>query len=139
MYSIELLKQKYEKQTYQIIGAAMEVHRHLGSGFVEQVYGDALAIEFTKRDIPFEREKQIDIYYKGEKLSHYYVSDFICYQNIIVELKAVTEINKIHQAQVLHYLNATKHETGLLINFGETSLRHYRFFNANNNNPYNPR
>ena len=138
MYSIEALKQKYEDETYQIIGAAMEVHRQLGCGFLEAVYGDALKIEMTNRKIPFEREKIINIEYKGVPIEHYYVADFVCFDHIIVELKAVTELNKTFDAQVLNYLNATGYETGLLINFGETSLKHHRIFNASRNNPYNP-
>ena len=131
MYSIEELKKKYDEETYKIIGAAMEVHRHLGCGFLEAVYGDALAIEFTNRNIPFEREKLINIKYKDTTLEHYYVADFVCYDSIIVELKAVTELNKTFEAQVLNYLNATGYESGLLINFGETSLKHHRLFNVN--------
>ena len=130
MYSIEELKKKYDEETYKIIGAAMEVHRHLGCGFLEAVYGDALAIEFTNRNIPFEREKLINIKYKDTTLEHYYVADFVCYDSIIVELKAVTELNKTFEAQVLNYLNATGYESGLLINFGELSLKHHRIFNA---------
>jgi len=133
MYSIEELKKKYDEETYKIIGAAMEVHRHLGCGFLEAVYGDALAIEFTNRNIPFEREKLINIKYKDTTLEHYYVADFVCYDSIIVELKAVTELNKTFEAQVLNYLNATGYESGLLINFGELSLKHHRIFNATNN------
>ncbi len=133
MYSIEELKKKYDEETYKIIGAAMEVHRHLGCGFLEAVYGDALAIEFTNRNIPFEREKLINIKYKDTTLEHYYVADFVCYDSIIVELKAVTELNKTFEAQILNYLNATGYESGLLINFGELSLKHHRIFNATKN------
>ena len=133
MYSIEELKKKYDEETYKIIGAAMEVHRHLGCGFLEAVYGDALAIEFTNRNIPFEREKLINIKYKDITLEHYYVADFVCYDSIIVELKAVTELNKTFEAQILNYLNATGYESGLLINFGELSLKHHRIFNATKN------
>ena len=133
MYSIEELKKKYDEETYKIIGAAMEVHRHLGCGFLEAVYGDALAIEFTNHNIPFEREKLINIKYKDTTLEHYYVADFVCYDSIIVELKAVTELNKTFEAQVLNYLNATGYESGLLINFGELSLKHHRIFNATKN------
>jgi GxxExxY protein len=133
MYSIEELKKKYDEGTYKIIGAAMEVHRHLGCGFLEAVYGDALAIEFASRNIPFEREKLINIKYKDTTLEHYYVADFVCYDSIIVELKAVTELNKTFEAQVLNYLNATGYESGLLINFGELSLKHHRIFNSTNN------
>lgn len=138
MYSIEALKHKYEDETYMIIGAAMEVHRQLGCGFLEAVYGDALSIELHHRNIPFEREKRINISYKDIPLDHYYVADFVCYDHIVVELKAVSELNKTFEAQVLNYLNATGYETGLLINFGEKSLKHHRIFNANNKIPYNP-
>ena len=135
MYSIEALKKKYDEETYQIIGAAMEVHRQLGCGFLEAVYGDALAIEMKIREIPFEREKLINIRYKDQTLEHYYVADFVCYGEIIVELKSVSELNKTFDAQVLNYLNATGFESGLLINFGEISLKHHRIFNVNKNNP----
>ena len=135
MYSIEALKKKYDEETYQIIGAAMEVHRHLGCGFLEAVYGDALAIEMKAREIPFEREKLINIRYKDQTLEHYYVADFVCFGEIIVELKSVSKLNKTFDAQVLNYLNATGFESGLLINFGEISLKHHRIFNANKNNP----
>ena len=135
MYSIEALKKKYDEDTYQIIGAAMEVHRHLGCGFLEAVYGDALAIEMKAREIPFEREKLINIRYKDQTLEHYYVADFVCFGEIIVELKSVSELNKTFDAQVLNYLNATGFGSGLLINFGELSLKHHRIFNANKNNP----
>ena len=131
MYSIEALKKKYDEETYQIIGAAMEVHRRLGCGFLEAVYGDALAIEMKTREIPFEREKLINIRYKDQTLEHYYVADFVCYGKIIVELKSVSELNKTFDAQVLNYLNATGYESGLLINFGEISLKHHRIFNVN--------
>ena len=131
MYSIEALKKQYDETTYQIIGAAMEVHRELGNGFLEAVYGDALAIEMNIRHIPFEREKKINVTYKNNIIEHYYVADFVCYGGIIVELKAVSELNKTSDSQVLNYLNATGYESGLLINFGETSLKHHRLFNVN--------
>ena len=83
-------------KTYGIIGAAMSVHTELGMGFLEAVYGDALAIELERRHIPFEREKSIHIMYKGQKLNHYYVADFLCYGDIIVELKAVEQIQSVH-------------------------------------------
>ena len=132
MYSIEALKKKYEAETYHIIGAAMEVHRQLGAGFLEPVYGDAFAMELRNRLIPFEREYKINIKYKGETIDHYYVADFVCYNHVIVELKAVSELTKTYDSQVLNYLNATGFEVGLLINFGETSLRYHRHFNARN-------
>ncbi len=116
-------------KTYRVIGAAMSVHAELGMGFLEAVYGDALAIELEKRHIPFEREKAIHIMYKGQKLNHYYVADFLCYDNIIVELKAVEQLQTIHMAQVLNYLSATGFKLALLINFGEKSLKYKRIVN----------
>ncbi|MCI6830050.1 MAG: GxxExxY protein [Prevotella sp.] len=116
-------------KTYGIIGAAMSVHTELGMGFLEAVYGDALAIELERRHIPFEREKSIHIMYKGQKLNHYYVADFLCYGDIIVELKAVEQIQSVHMAQVLNYLSATGYKLALLINFGEKSLKYKRIVN----------
>jgi GxxExxY protein len=130
-----LLKKQEEQEkdhremTYQIIGAAMAVHRALGHGFLEGVYGDALEIEFQERMIPFEREKTIDISYKGKPLKHHYVADFVCFDSIIVELKAVDSIMPVHRSQLINYLNATDYHIGLLINFGESSLKYERFRN----------
>ena len=112
-----------DPQTYAIIGAAMSVHREFGSGFVESAYQEALAIEFELENIPFEREVPICVTYKGRELSCGFRADFICYDSIIVELKATKAIDEIHFAQVLNYLKATRFERGLLINFGENSLR----------------
>lgn len=137
MKTIDELKRQYDSLTYEIIGAAMEVHREMGCGFLEPVYGDALAIEFRKRGIPFKREEKIEIHYKGETIDHYYIADFICFDRIIIELKAVNELIAAHDSQVLNYLNATGIEVGLLINFGETCLKHRRFFNTSKN-PTNP-
>ena len=116
-------------KTYGIIGAAMSVHTELGMGFLEAVYGDALAIELERRHIPFEREKSIHIMYKGQKLNHYYVADFLCYGDIIVELKAVEQIQSVHMAQVLNYLSATGYKLALLIKFREKSLKYKRIVN----------
>ena len=107
----------------------MSVHTELGMGFLEAVYGDALAIELERRHIPFEREKSIHIMYKGQKLNHYYVADFLCYGDIIVELKAVEQIQSVQMAQVLNYLSATGYKLALLINFGEKSLKYKRIVN----------
>ena len=116
----------HKEETYQIIGAAMEVHSKLGSGFLEAVYQEALTIEFEKREIPYEREKKLEIKYKDQTLSKYYEADFICYDKIIVETKAINELSGIHEAQVINYLKATGLKIGLLINFGSESLEHKR-------------
>jgi len=116
----------YKNETYVIIGACMEVHKNLGNGFLEAVYQEALSIEFTTRNIPFEKEKQLYIYYKDMQLSKRYIADFICYNNIIIELKATESIIKEHVSQLINYLHATNNKIGLLINFGSNSLEYKR-------------
>ena len=107
----------------EILSAAVAVHRALGHGFYESVYGDALEIELAERQIPFEREKRMDIVYKGHPLSHYYIADFLCYGKIVVELKAVDSILPVHVSQVINYLKASHMELGLILNFGEMPLK----------------
>ena len=116
----------FEEETYAIIGAAMEVHKELGNGFLEAVYQEALAIEFANRKIHVERESPLKIHYKNTQLSKVYIADFICYGKIIVELKAVSRLSVEHEVQLLNYLKATKLKLGLLINFGAKSLEHKR-------------
>jgi GxxExxY protein len=116
-----------DPRTYSIIGAAMEVHRQLGCGFLEPVYQEALAIEFTNRDIPFVKEVKLPLAYKGRALETKYCADFICFDNVVVELKALVRTSGTEEAQVINYLKATGHEVGLLINFGRRSLEHRRF------------
>jgi GxxExxY protein len=117
----------YEEECYKIVGACMEVHSTLGCGFLEPVYQDALAIEFEQRGILFEREKELQIVYKGIILQKAYKADFICYDKIIVELKALNQLTNDHAAQILNYLKATQKRVGLLINFGSPSLQHERY------------
>lgn len=111
----------------------MEVHRSLGCGFLEVVYGDALELELSTRGIPFEREKQIFVEYKGMRLNHKYCADFVCYGDIIVEIKALNELSSAHHSQIINYLKATNNKIGLLINFGEQHLVYKRFANNKNN------
>ncbi|MDR0610264.1 MAG: GxxExxY protein [Planctomycetaceae bacterium] len=118
-----------DPDTYSIIGAAMKVHSELGCGFLEAVYQDALEIELTKRKIPFQREQKIPVYYCGQELKTYYVADFVCYDSIIVELKALTELSGKEKSQILNYLKATKKTKALLINFGKESLEYNRYVN----------
>ena len=118
---------RYEHETYQIIGAAMKVHRVLGPGFTEKVYQEALAIEFAEQGIPFEREKEIHATYKGVVLEGTYIPDFICYDKIIVELKAVRELDDVHRSQAINYAKVAGFKLSLLINFGEPSLVKERF------------
>lgn len=109
----------YRDESYKIRGALFAVHNELGCGFLERVYQDALEVEFRLRNIPYEREKSIQVMYKGHPLGEPYRADFVCYGKIIVELKAVEELTSTHRAQVLNYLHATKMKLGLLVNFGE--------------------
>lgn len=112
-----------EEYTGKIINACMEVHNELGNGFLEPVYQEALEEEFKIQGIPYVREKLLPVMYKGKQLKKEYYADFVCYDDIIVELKAVSVLSKPHKAQVLNYLNAANKEIGLLINFGETKLK----------------
>ena len=115
-----------DPRTFAIIGAAMEVHKQLGCGFLEAVYQEALSIEFAKRNIPSRREVRLPIHYKGQLLSTAYCVDFICFDSVIIELKALAHMSGTEEAQVINYLKATGFEVGLLLNFGARSLQHPR-------------
>ena len=115
----------HNQESYAINGAAMQVYNKLGIGFLEAVYQEALAMEFTKRGIPFEREKELKIYYDGQELKQTYRADFVCYGDIIVELKAVAELDDSHRSQVYNYLKATGFKLGLLYNFGHADGLQY--------------
>jgi GxxExxY protein len=114
-------------RTHAIIGAALEVHRILGSGFLEAVYQEALGKELGLRNIPFRMQCEIPVFYKGDKLSTTYRADFICFDAIILELKAIRQLTVIEEAQVLHYLKASGLRVALLLNFGAPSLQQKRF------------
>lgn len=116
-----------DPKTFEIIGAAMEVHRELGSGFLEAVYQEALGIEFVLRKIPFQKEVELPVRYKEEVLSTSYRADFICHDDIIVELKAITQMSGKEESQIINYLKATKFKLGLLLNFGSSKLEYKRF------------
>ncbi|MBI3090521.1 MAG: GxxExxY protein [Candidatus Tectomicrobia bacterium] len=120
-----------DQQTHAVIGAAMEVHRELGPGFLEAVYQQALAIEFAVRAIPFAREVELPVYYKEQPLACSYRADFVCYESVIIELKALHAITGVEEAQLLNYLKATRLERGLLLNFGRPSLEFRRFVFSN--------
>ncbi len=120
--STELLHQEL---TYSIIGAAMEVHREMGPGFLESVYQRALAHELAVRHIGFDVERRVSVRYKGIVVGEFDI-DLLVEGKVIVELKAMAQLNQAHQAQVINYLAATELELALLINFGESSLRHKR-------------
>ncbi len=119
-----------DPQTYAIIGAAQRVHAELRFGFYERIYQDALEFEFQESSIPYVREKAIAVMYKGKKLGDPYFADFYCYDDVIVELKAINRLSKIEEAQVIHYLKATGKTRALLFNFGKASLEIRRFVNG---------
>jgi len=120
-----------DPQTYAIIGACMTVHNELGPGFLEAVYQEALAIEFSHRKIPFVREQPLVIWYRGHQLPTRYDADFVCYGSIILELKALSDLIPKHHAQTIHYLKATRFERGLLVNFGAPRLEYKRVVRTN--------
>src|SRR5476649_2407513 len=108
----------YAAEVFQIQGAIFEVNRHMGSGFLESVYQECLAMELAARQIPFVAQQPLALNYKGQLLRQTYQADFVCFGTIIIELKAVRELAPEHRAQVLNYLNATGLKLGLLVNFG---------------------
>jgi GxxExxY protein len=116
-----------DQRTYKIIGAAMEVHKELGHGFLEVVYQEALAIEFKMQGLPYKQQQLIEIMYKGKPIEKKYQPDFVCYNEIIVEIKALSRLSGNEEAQLINYLKATGLKIGLLINFGTKSLEHKRF------------
>ena len=105
----------------------MEVHRTLGMGFLEPVYQSALEVELGRRGIPFDREVELPIYYKGTPLGSRYRADFLCFDAVLVELKALDRLTKKEEAQVIHYLVASRLSRGVLFNFGAPSLQFKRF------------
>ena len=115
-----------DAQTYAILGAAMEVHSCLGCGFPEAPYSEALAREFAERGVPYQTEVKYEIPYKGKPLKSYYRADFVCYDQVIVELKALPNITRIEDAQAITYMKASGLLRALIINFGSTSLQHRR-------------
>ena len=115
-----------DPRTYEIIGAAMEVHRELGPGLAEPVYHAALTNEFLRRNIPFAREVPMRVEYRGDRLEVKYCADFVCYDEIIVELKAIPKITGREYAQVRNYLHVSDKELGMILNFGCKKLDHRR-------------
>lgn len=120
----------HEQETYRIIGACMNIHKLLGHGFLESVYQEALEKEFRKQDIPFESQKKLYIKLNGEVLNKTFKADFICYSSIIVEIKATSFLHQEFHKQTINYLKATEFSVGLLVNFGESSLKWKRFINT---------
>ena len=120
--------------TGKIIGAAMEIHRQLGPGFLEGVYEEALAYELELQNINFEKQKEIPVFYKNKQVKQY-TCDFLVDDKVIVELKAIKEITEIDKIQVINYLKASGIEVGLLFNFGQKSLEYKRLVNTKKYKP----
>ncbi|MCK9476382.1 MAG: GxxExxY protein [Candidatus Muirbacterium halophilum] len=108
----------FEEETYKIRNVIFEVYNEVGSGFLENVYQECMEIELCKNEIPFESQKEINVYYKEQKLAQIYKADLICFSNIIIEIKAVRNLLSYHESQIMNYLKATNMKLGLLVNFG---------------------
>jgi len=117
----------YESEIYNIVGSAMAVHKQIGCGFSEKVYQDALEVEFLQRDIPFIREAPFKVVYNGITLKTEFIPDFVCYNKIVVELKAVREMDDIYKAQAINYGKVAGFRMSLLLNFGIESLETFYF------------
>jgi GxxExxY protein len=135
MDSIE--KIVFKEESFKIIGACMKVHRTLGPGFLEAVYEEALEKEFLNQKIPFKKQVKLELYYENQKLNKQYRADFVCYDAIILEIKAVNLIPVAFYAQLKNYLKCTNAELGMLINFGTSSLTYKRVLNSPNSNSHN--
>jgi GxxExxY protein len=121
----------YNDKTYKIIGAGFEVYNDKGCGFSEPVYQECFEIELEYQDIPFKPQVELQLAYRERLLKHRYIPDIICYDTIIIELKAVTKLTDEHRAQVMNYLKATECQLGLLINFGHyPRLEYERLINT---------
>ena len=120
----------FKEESYNIIGVCLRVYHELGSGFLEAVYEQAMAKEFQASGIPFDRQVKLNIRYKGEALAKYYVADFICYDQIVLEVKTVSFLMKQHLSQTLNYLKATDKRLGLLVNYGRNRFEYRRVLNS---------
>ncbi len=123
----------FKEEAYKIIGCCFEVYNDLGPGFLEAVYQEALSIEFMKQNIPYIPQAEMNVFYKGIQLKKKYYPDFICYDHIILEIKAETTLSPADESQLLNYLKGTKKPLGLLVNFGAEKLQYKRFANTKNN------
>jgi GxxExxY protein len=112
----------YKDESFSIIGICMDIHNYLGPGFLEVVYKDALEYEFQKKGIPFEREKEFSVTYKDAILPHKFYADFVVFDKIIIEVKAVDRIHKAFEAQAINYLSVSRLKLAIIVNFGELKL-----------------
>src|SRR5882724_12852636 len=108
----------YPEESYKIMGACFEIHREKGCGFLEAVFHECLELELNLQQIPFAAQKLLQLEYKGRRLKQGYVADFVCFDKLLIEIKAVSRLADEHRAQVLNYLTATGYRLGLLVNFG---------------------
>ena len=122
----------YKSESYKIIGCCYEVYNDLGPGFLEAVYQEALAIELKNQGVTFIEFPEMNVFYKGMKLKKQYYPDFLCYNKIILEIKAIEGLLTDHYYQILNYVKGTESNLGLLVNFGSTSLQYKRFANTKN-------
>jgi len=120
----------FEEESYSIIGTCIEIHKKLGNGFSEEVYREVIEKELVKRKIPFEKQKELALYYDGILLKKHFTADFVCYDKIIIEIKSVDQLQDEAKQQAVNYLKATNFKLGLLINFGEASLTWKRLINT---------
>lgn len=119
----------FKTESFKIIGACYEVHKKLGAGFLESVYAEALELEFNKSEIPYVKEKRLPVYYDGQIMKKFFIADFVCYESIIIELKATKFSIDADIKQTLNNIKATQFKLGLLINFGTPSLSYKRIVN----------
>jgi GxxExxY protein len=125
-----------KEETYRIIGACFEVYQEKGCGFTEPIYQDCMEIELGLRSIPFVPKRPLQLEYKGQPLRHRYEPDLMCFDQVVVELKAVSALADEHRAQLLNYLNATGLDVGLLVNFGHyPGLEYERIVNTRKRKP----
>ena len=117
-----------KEEVYAVAGAALDVYYTMGRGFLEPVYQEAFAIELTRRSIPFEREKELSIHYKDVKLDKKYYADFVCFDEIVVELKVIPRLGNIEYAQIINYMKITRHRVGMLMNFGSSPKLEWKRF-----------
>ena len=120
----------YKEESYKIVGICMRVHSNLGAGFLEAVYEEALEKELNKEKIPFQKQVKLELYYDNQKMNKTYRADFICYDKIILEIKAVSNMPTAFYAQLRNYLRCTEMKLGILINFGQPSLQYKRILNS---------
>jgi GxxExxY protein len=118
----------FKEEVYKIVGAAIEVHRNLGSGFLEAVYQEALEIEFCEQKVPYQAQAELNILYKNRILQKKYNPDFLCFQEIIVEIKALAQLSGTEESQIINYLKASGKRVGVLINFGSVGKLEWKRF-----------